>query len=247
MLTLPARLAAGSRSPSLPTVPGACPGSLAAVGAGLSLNLGAMTTPTYRIRPAVPDDMLPVLRLISSSAAWLQESKHTDQWARPWPNRDERDARVGQGIKDGLTWMVEDSEGVLIGTVTCRGHGNDMLWTPAELAEPAAYVSRLIVSRDRAGQGIGAALIHWAGARAVDQWGADWVRVDVWTTNTALHQYYKGQGFEHLRTLQFKDYWEYPSAALFQKPAAEIDKKSAAKFELTKEERIAGGAPLPVP
>jgi GNAT superfamily N-acetyltransferase len=206
-----------------------------------------MTTPTYRIRLAVPDDISAILALIGSSAAWLHKGKHTDQWARPWPNRDERDARVAQGIKDGLTWMVEDSEGVLIGTVTCREHGNDMLWTPAELAEPAAYVSRLIVRRDRAGQGIGAALIHWVGARAVDEWGANWIRVDVWTTNTALHQYYKGQGFEHLRTLEFENYWDYPSAALFQKPTAEMDKESAAKFEITGEVSLAAArAPLPV-
>ena len=206
-----------------------------------------MTTPTYRIRLAVLDDEPAILALIGSSAAWLQENKHTDQWARPWPNRDERDARVAQGIKDGLTWMVEDSEGMLTGTVTCREHGNDMLWTPAELAEPAAYVSRLIVSRDHAGQGIGAALIHWVGARAIDEWAANSIRVDVWTTNTALHQYYKDQGFEHLRTLEFENYWDYPSAALFQKPTAETDKESAAMFELSEEVSSAAGASLPVP
>jgi len=73
------------------------------------------------------------------------------------------------------------------------------------------------------------------GARAVDQWGASWVRVDVWTSNLGLHDYYKGHGFEHLRTLDFHNYWDYPSAALFQKPTAEIDKESVARFELTEE------------
>ncbi|MGA8428105.1 MAG: GNAT family N-acetyltransferase [Candidatus Dormiibacterota bacterium] len=201
-------------------------------GAGLLLNIGAMTTPpTYRIRPAVPDDVPAILRLIGSSAVWLQETKKTDQWARPWPNRSERDARVAQGIVDHLTWMVGDGAGALVGTVTCREHGNGMLWTGAEQAEPAAYVSRLIVSRDHAGQGIGAALIDWAAARAVDTWGARWIRVDVWTTNTALHQYYKDQGFEHMRTLDFPDPWQYPSAALFQKPATDIDKEASGRFE----------------
>ncbi len=118
-------------------------------------------TNTYRIRPAVLDDRPAIYGLIGSAATWLREEKDTDQWTRPWPNRDDRDARITQGIMDGLTWMVEDSEGAVIGTVTCREHGNDILWTPTELAERAAYVSRLIVSRDHAGQGIGAALIHW--------------------------------------------------------------------------------------
>jgi ribosomal protein S18 acetylase RimI-like enzyme len=175
--------------------------------------------------------MKAILGLIDSSARWLQD-KDTDQWARPWPSRRKRNARVRQGIRHRLTWMVEDHQGALVGTVTCREHGNDMLWTEKQLAEPAAYVSRLIVSRDRAGQGIGAALIHWVGARAIDEWGARSIRVDVWTTNTALHQYYKDQGFEHLRTIEFDNYWDYPSAALFEKPTAEIDKEFAAMFEL---------------
>ena len=216
---------------SLSVSPDTCLGSLSTAGTGLVLNIGAMTTPTYSIRPAELDDMPAILRLIGSSAAWLQEYKQTDQWAKPWPNRDERDARVAQGIMDHLTFMVQDGAGTPIGTVTCREHGNDMLWTEAELAEPAAYVSRLIVSRDHAGQGIGAALLHWAGARAVDNWGAHWVRVDVWTTNTALHQYYKDQGFEHMRTLDFPDPWQYPSAALFQKPAATINRNVAGRFK----------------
>jgi len=196
-------------------------------------------TNTYRIRPAVLDDRPAIYGLIGSAATWLREEKDTDQWTRPWPNRDDRDARITQGIMDGLTWMVEDSEGAVIGTVTCREHGNDILWTPTELAERAAYVSRLIVSRDHAGQGIGAALIHWAAARAAAEWGADWIRVDVWTTNTALHEYYKDQGFDHLRTLDFADPWQYPSAALFQKPIADAESKSAGWFHAAKEASLA--------
>lgn len=230
MLTQELRSVEGSPPYSLSVSPVTRPGSLSTAGTGLVLNIGAMTTPTYSIRPAGLDDVPAILRLIGSSATWLREYKRTDQWARPWPNEDERDARVAQGIMDQLTFMVEDGAGTLIGTVTCREHGNDMLWTKAELAEPAAYVSRLIVSRDHAGEGIGAALIHWAGARAVDNWGAHWVRVDVWTTNTALHQYYKDQGFEHMRTLDFPDPWQYPSAALFQKPAATINRNAAGRF-----------------
>jgi ribosomal protein S18 acetylase RimI-like enzyme len=230
----------GSRPASLSNSPDDRLGSSLAAGAGPLLNLGAMETPPiYRIRAARPDDLAGILRLIGSSAAWLREQKATDQWARPWPNRGDRDARIAQGIEDGLTWMVEDNEGTLIGTVTCREHGNDKLWTAAEMAERAVYVSRLIVSRDHAGLGIGAALIHWAAARAVDEWGAAWTRVDVWTTNTALHQYYKAQGFEHLRTLEFEDPWEYPSAALFQRPTADAEAKSAGWFQVMEEASLA--------
>lgn len=191
-----------------------------------------MSTNRYLIRRAERADLPAILDLIGSTAKWLQACKDTDQWARPWPDEESRDARVDQGIKDGLTWIVQDSHGMLAATVTCREHGNDTLWTGAELAAEAAYVSRLIVSRDLAGHGIGAALIDWAGLHGAREWGAKWIRVDVWTTNLALHDYYRGQGFKHLRTLFFEDYWDYPSAALFQKPTADVNEQAAARFEL---------------
>jgi len=187
-------------------------------------------TDTYRIRPAVPEDMNAVLGLIEEAARWLQATKGTDQWARPWPDKEARDERVAQGIDNGLTWMVEDYSG-LAGTVTFREHGTDILWTPEELLDQAVYVSRLIVRREYAGQGIGAALIDWAGQRGMEQWNANWIRVDVWTDNLALHEYYKSQGFTHLRTCPFDDNWEYPSAALFQKPAADIDVAATDRFK----------------
>ncbi len=189
-------------------------------------------TAIYGVRPANADDLPAIFALIGSAAEWLQKYKDTDQWANPWPDKPARDARVEKGITDGLTWMVEDPEGTVAATVTCREHGNDMLWTPQEQDEPAAYVSRLIVSRQHTGLSIGAALIDWAGKLGMDRWQAKLIRVDVWTTNLALHRYYKGQGFEHLRTLQFEDYWDYPSAALFQKPTADVDPAAATRFEM---------------
>jgi ribosomal protein S18 acetylase RimI-like enzyme len=186
-------------------------------------------TDTYQIRPADLSDMLAILGLIGEAAQWLQETKGTDQWARPWPNQDARDDRVAQGIEHHLTWMVED-DGGLAGTITCREHGSETLWTPEELLEPAVYVSRLIINRGHAHQGLGAARIDWAGQHGIERWGARWIRVDVWTTNDGLHRYYKGQGFTHLRTLEFEDPWIYPSGVLFQKPTAEIDLTSARCF-----------------
>lgn len=193
---------------------------------------------TYRLRPAAQGDVTAVLDLIDWSAKWLREYKNTDQWARPWPNESARDARVKQGIKNRLTWMVEDHQGALVGTVTCREKGSAKLWTRRELVQPAVYVSRLIVAREHAGQDIGSALLDWAGQRGVERWGATSIRVDVWTTNHGLHAYYLRNGFSHLRTLEFKDHWEYPSAALFQKPTAAINTASVERFDVV-EARLA--------
>jgi GNAT superfamily N-acetyltransferase len=184
-----------------------------------------MTDP-LPIRLAEPDDMETILRLINQAAAWLR-TKGTDQWAEPWPNEEARNDRISRGIQGGSTWIAED-HGEAIATVTYREVGNQNLWTPSEQGDPAVYVSRLIVSRKRAGDGIGAALIDWAGYQAREEWEAKWIRIDVWTTNIALHNYYKEQQFIPVRVCDMED--NYPSAALFEKPTAEIDEAAVARF-----------------
>ena len=215
---------------------------------------GAMTD-IYRVRRAVPADKAAVIGLIDSAAAWLGRHKNTNQWARPWPDEPTRNGRIIRGIEHGDTWMVERA-GILAATITYRDQANPDLWTDEELnRQRAVYVSRLIVDRAHAGQGLGAGLIDWAAVRGREQWDADWIRVDVWTTNTGLHNYYKGQDFEYLRTVDVEQEWDYPSAVLFQKPTASVRKASALRFEVAAEEaglaaiadHPANGALLPVP
>jgi ribosomal protein S18 acetylase RimI-like enzyme len=169
------------------------------------------------IRRADNEDLKLILYFIDEAADWLR-TKGTDQWAKPWPNEPERDARVVRGLRGGRTWIVED-DGVPVGTITCRREGNSELWSQQEQAEQSLYVSRLIVSRSYKGCGIGAELLDWAGLLAARQWEARWIRIDVWTTNTALHSFYEARGFSFVRLC---DKVAYPSSALFQKPTAHI-------------------------
>ena len=122
---------------------------------------------------------------------------------------------------------------MLFRSVTCNPTGNRRLWPLDEQAESAVYIARLIVSRSHAGERIGEALVDWAGACARRSWGAQWIRIDVWTTNTALHNYYEKQKFAPVRICQFDDPNAYPSAALFQKSASGIDLDAAARFAVT--------------
>jgi GNAT superfamily N-acetyltransferase len=182
-----------------------------------------------RIRLAVVDDMETILGIIGQAAEWLG-TKGTDQWARPWPDEESRNARIYRGIQNGITWVVED-HGELVATITSRQNGNRNLWTGRELSDPAVYVSRLVVSREYAGNEIGAALVDWAGYGALRTWQAQWIRIDVWTTNLTLHSYYETRGFRQVRICDFDDPdSSYPSAALFQKPTAEVDEAAAARF-----------------
>jgi GNAT superfamily N-acetyltransferase len=190
----------------------------------VTVNYGAMNE-TLQVRRADADDLRLILGMIDEAATWLQ-SKDTDQWAKPWPTEAARDARVRRGLLRGKTWIAEE-HGTPIATITYRQHGNQALWTERERREPAVYVSRLIVTRNAAGLGIGAAMIDWAGQRAARDWGTQWIRIDVWTTNEALRDYYTKRGFRFRRICPF-DKETYPSAALFQKSISEVDADAAA-------------------
>ena len=62
------------------------------------------------------------------------------------------------------------------------------------------FVNKLTVARTQAGTNLGGRLLDWAGERAYKA-SAKWLRLDAWTTNTRLQEYYLSQGFEHVRTV----------------------------------------------
>ena len=178
-------------------------------------------TSTLRIATAeaTDDNLNAVLRLIRQASDWLSD-KGTDQWARPWPCEEMRDARVWRGLMVGATWIVWAGTRA-VATVTIAKTANVAVWKTAQcdLDEPAVYAHRLIVDRQFAGWGLGAELSDWTGLRAYREFGARWIRVDVWTSNVALHGYYMKRGFEPCGLAPDPC---YPSGALFQKPVSDI-------------------------
>jgi GNAT superfamily N-acetyltransferase len=189
---------------------------------------GTVTLP-MQIALATAENFDTILGLIDEAAAWLR-TKDTNQWATPWPDRAARDARVMRGLAGRKTWIVWDGE-VAAATVTLTPRLNPKVWSrPActcDLSKRAVYAHRLITARNYAGWGLGEQLIDWAGRRARRNYGAEWVRIDVWTGNTALHEYYMKRGF---RQCGFCPDPSYPSGALFQKPVALIGANAAPLF-----------------
>jgi ribosomal protein S18 acetylase RimI-like enzyme len=167
-----------------------------------------------RIGCANPADLDPIVGLIDGAAAWLR-TKDTDQWENPWPNRSARDARVKEGIDRRKTWVVRDG-GLLAATITLDTEAHPKLWTEMDVQEPAVYVHRLVVNRDFSGQGIGASLVDLAGDLALCEYGARWIRVDVWDNNTGLHNYYRNLGFTPHSNAEAPEKG-YRSTALFQR------------------------------
>jgi ribosomal protein S18 acetylase RimI-like enzyme len=194
---------------------------------------------TLSVRLGTPDDIGAILALVSQAAMWLGQDIGTDQWAKPWPSRAERDDRVRRGLEGGRTWIVDeddekDDEAYLpVASITCRAEANPKLWNEWEQQESSVYVSRLIVNRNYSHRKIGQELLDLAGKWAREQYGARWIRIDVWTTNVALHGYYEKDGFGFIR---FNDDVEYPSAALFQRSTDDL--RWAGAPRLTKPPRI---------
>ncbi len=158
-----------------------------------------------------------IINLIDAAAKWLK-TQNTDQWAQPWPSVEDRSHRILRDLRLGKTWIAWDGSEPAA-TITADSEGSP-IWPEEMLRDRAVYVCRLVVSRRHAGRGLGAALLNWAGLRATRRYGARWVRVDVWTTNKALHAYYTRQGFEFCGLSEKIDH--YPAAALFQKATDRI-------------------------
>lgn len=156
--------------------------------------------------------------LIDEAANWLR-TKNTDQWAQPWPSEEDRSHRILRDLRARKTWIAWDEQGAPAATITADSE-HSPIWPGWRLRERAVYVCRLVVSRGHAGEGLGAELLDWVGRRAREQFGARWIRVDVWTTNNALHEYYRRQGFESCGFSEAINH--YPSAALFQKATDRI-------------------------
>jgi len=178
---------------------------------------------TYTLRvaraEATDDNLKTILRLIGDAREWLAD-KGTNQWWKPWPDREKRDARVWRGLEVGATWIVWAEERA-VATVTVAKSPNPDVWRDAAciVDDPAIYAHRLIIDRQFGGAGLGAQLIDWTGLRAHQEYGAKWIRIDVWTSNKLLHEYYRNRGFEPCGVAPDP---RYPSGKLFQKPVSEI-------------------------
>jgi GNAT superfamily N-acetyltransferase len=168
-----------------------------------------------------------ILRLIQEAANWLRV-KDTDQWARPWPDQVGLDSRISSALRQSTTWICWD--GIIPAATITADLQQDPYWSEANPAEAAVYIHRLVVSRKYAGQGLGSALLDWAGLAARRESEARWIRLSAWTTNQNLHEYYQRQGFAFIG---FHPDPDYPSRARFQKPTANLSLIGLAPFGLT--------------
>ncbi|MGW2331674.1 GNAT family N-acetyltransferase [Streptomyces sp. NPDC001700] len=176
-----------------------------------------------------------LLRFRTDSAAWLAP-KGIDQWSKPFPAE-----HILSSIRAGEVFLIKESmEADAAATVTLDQDADIRLWTPEERSEAARYVHKLTVDRSHAGTGLGARILDWAGDRAARE-GAQLLRLDAWTTNPQLHNYYLNQGFEHVRTSQDPS---VVSGWAAQRPAVRSDHGLSEHFDtVAKPECTISGGP----
>jgi len=166
---------------------------------------------TLAIRQAGPEDVDAIAALWTRASKWLG-SIGTDQWQYPV-----RVEGIQAEVAVGDVWVVSaiDGDG-LVGSVTIEDADGSGLWDATDCPDRALYVHRLVVDRDAGLTGLGSAILDWAGRRA-QRLGRPYLRLDAWTSNTRLHEYYLDRGFRHVRTVYGPDVL---SGALFERPAA---------------------------
>ncbi|MEV0252237.1 GNAT family N-acetyltransferase [Nocardia sp. NPDC050712] len=165
------------------------------------------------IRQATFGDLGTICRLRLQRTAWLT-SRGSDQWTvagRGKPIETFAHA-VGRSLEAGETWIAE-CNGEAAGTVTVDHRADPNLWSPWELGD-AVIVHYMIVDLRFAGHRLGHRMLAHAGRLAYQQ-DRSWVRLDAWTTNADLHDYYRRAGF-HLTRIA-GPIASGPSCALFER------------------------------
>jgi predicted N-acetyltransferase YhbS len=139
------------------------------------------------VRRAHQEDALTIADLLDEATAWVGELGFS-QWPLPFP-RDQLAAAIGRGE----VYVVESEEGEAVATVSMLA--DDPTYWGARPPD-AYYVHKLAVRRDRAGRGIGAAIVEWANAEAAEA-GREFLRLDCLGDNLGIRDYYEDLGFEH--------------------------------------------------
>jgi GNAT superfamily N-acetyltransferase len=174
----------------------------------------------FTLSRAVPAQAQVIEELGDDARQWLR-GKNTDQWLIPWRGPAGRAQRVLRDIADGHAWIAWDGDlavaTITVGFAAPLAAPDTPVWPARTLAEKAIYVHRVIVRRSYAGLGLGAALLDWATGFSLRTTGTPLLRIDVWTDNWALHDYYRRRGFAFVEFRSAKELPDYPSRALFER------------------------------
>lgn len=160
------------------------------------------------IARAMLADVDAVVRLDEDAAAWVR-ARGYDPGNPPIPLRDIVVRRVGRG-EAYLARLADEP----VGTLALQW-SDAAIWDEDDTGD-ALYVHGLMVSRAHIGQGIGRAMLDWAGDVAARA-GRSFVRLDCRADNPALRAYYEHAGFVYRGDVRLLNYW----GSRYERPADE--------------------------
>jgi GNAT superfamily N-acetyltransferase len=150
---------------------------------------------TLEISVAQPDDLPEVLGLFDDAVAWLNARGVTGQWGTtPFSASPRSGPRFMGWITPGALFVARQ-DGRIAGCVALAAQPPTYaahFWR--EFPATAYYLEAFATARDRAGQGIGRALLAWAEATARRR-GKDTIWLDCWADSPGLVAYYQRAGY----------------------------------------------------
>ena len=161
------------------------------------------------MRIARVDELSEVVALWNEASQWLAE-QGTDQWQYPV-----RVEAIAERIGAGRLWLLDGEDGRPTATVTLDETADSAIWKDSDNPDDALYLHRLVVARRAAGVKLGSLILNWADQQVLDR-GRRYLRLDAWTTNRQLQQYYVSEGFRLVRLVQDDD---VPSGAADEREA----------------------------
>ena len=139
------------------------------------------------VKRARHEDADIVAELLDEATVWVGELGF-EQWPLPFP-RDE----LAEAIDRGEVYVVEGEDDEPVATLVLL-QDDPQYW--GDRPQDAFYLHKFAVRRDRAGRGIGAAVVEWANAEAAEA-GREFLRLDCLCDNPRIRDYYEDLGFEH--------------------------------------------------
>ncbi len=139
------------------------------------------------VKRARHEDADTVAELLDEATVWVGELGF-EQWPLPFP-RDE----LAEAIDRGEVYVVEGEDDEPVATLVLL-QDDPQYW--GDRPQDAFYLHKFAVRRDRAGRGIGAAVVEWANAEAAEA-GREFLRLDCLCDNPRIRDYYEDLGFEH--------------------------------------------------
>ncbi|MFB6518711.1 GNAT family N-acetyltransferase [Streptomyces sp. NPDC056401] len=153
-----------------------------------------ITRSACTLRPASPEDEVPLTALTERRFAWMAERGY-----EPWPMTPAEVASRAS-MPECPMWVLEMG-GRIAGATILLDQPGTAVFTPEEREETCYVLTSTITDPNHAGRHLGDIIATWALEKAAAD-GRTWVRRV--TSEEGLERYYKAQGFETLRSRPFK-------------------------------------------